>query len=381
MRLSDFILTHQEQILAEWVVFAKSCDPTADGMDLSALRDHAAEMLKVIAADLKTTQSKSEQAEKSKGKSDADPDPGTPDTAAQAHGAGRAESGFSVEQMVSEYRALRATVTRLWIETAGELTRTDLADLIRFNEAIDQALAESTSRFTEDLGHSKEMFLAMLSHDLRTPLGAMIGAAQVIVKSKDLPEKPLKMATLILSSGQRINALVDDLLDFTRSRLGGGIAIARAELDIAKVSRQTVDEIRALYPQRVVNFKATGELEGEWDGARISQAISNLISNAVQHGSDHTPINVSLHGNPDVVAIAVQNRGPVIPENQLNKIFDPLHRIEDDEPVASHGNLGLGLYIAERIIAAHGGTITVESSEEGGTTFTIQLPKRRPTQN
>src|SRR5688572_24187621 len=190
MRLSDFILMRQEQILSEWVVFAHSCDPTAGGMDLSKLRDHAAEMLKVIAADLKTAQSKLEQGDKSKGKNDADPDSGTPDTAAQAHGAGRAESGFSVEQMVSEYRALRATVTRLWIETAGELTRTDLDDLIRFNEAIDQSLAESTSRFAQDLGHSREMFLAMLGHDLRTPLGAMIGAAHVITDSKQLPEMP-----------------------------------------------------------------------------------------------------------------------------------------------------------------------------------------------
>jgi signal transduction histidine kinase len=379
MRLSDFILTHQEEILSEWVVFAQSCDPTAGRMDLAMLRDHAAQMLKVIAADLKTTQSKLEQADKSKGKSDADPDPGTPDTAAQSHGAGRAESGFSMEQMISEYRALRATVTRLWIETAAQLTRTDLDDLIRFNEAIDQALAESTSRFTEDLGHSKEMFLAMLGHDLRTPLGAMIGAAHVIVDSKQLPEMPLKMASLILSSGQRMNALVGDLLDFTRSRLGGGIPIVRADMDIAEVSRQSVEEISALHPQRVVNFEATGEFQGQWDRARISQAISNMISNAVQHGSDQTPINVKIHSNADVVAIAVQNWGPVIPRNQLNKIFDPMHRVDDEKPVAPRSNLGLGLYITERIVAAHGGTIGVESSEERGTRFTIQLPKRMRT--
>jgi len=378
MRLSDFILTHREQILSEWVVFAQSCDPEGR-MNLAMLRDHASEMLRVIAADLKTTQSKLEQADKSKGKSDADPDPGTPDTAAQSHGAGRADSGFSMEQMVSEYRALRATVTRLWSETAGQLTRTDIDDLIRFNEAIDQALAESTSRFTRDLDHSKEMFLAMLGHDLRTPLGAMIGAAHVIVDSKQLPEMPLKMGSLILSSGQRMNALVGDLLDFTRSRLGNGIAIVRADLDIAEVSRQTVEEIRALHPQRVVNLKATGELRGQWDRARIGQAISNVISNAVQHGSDQTPINVTIHGNADVVAIAIQNWGPVIPPNHLNKIFDPMHRVDDEKPVGPRSNLGLGLYITERIVAAHGGSISVESSEERGTTFTIQLPKRMRT--
>jgi signal transduction histidine kinase len=370
------MLSHREEILSEWVAFARSCLPIADGMDLAMLRDHASEMLDAIAADLKTPQTKSEQVDKSEGKSDAEPDSEAPDTAAQSHGAGRAESGFTVEQMVSEYRALRATVTRLWIETAGELTRKDLDDLVRFNEAIDQALAESTSRFTQDLDLSKEMFLAMLGHDLRTPLGAIIGSANIMVNTKDLPEVALKRAFLILNSSQRMNALVADLLDFTRSRLGRGIPIVRAEMDIAKVCRQTVEEIAALHPQRVVNFEATGELQGQWDRARITQAFSNVISNAVQHGSDKTPINVAIHGDADEVALAVQNRGPVIPANELDKIFNPMHRIEGDRPVAPRENLGLGLYITERIVAAHGGTIGVESSEDKGTTFTIHLPKR-----
>jgi signal transduction histidine kinase len=379
MRLSEFMLSHREEILSEWVAFARSCLPTANGMDLAMLRDHASEMLDTIAADLNTPQTKLEQSDKSEGKSDAEPDSEAPDTAAQSHGAARAESGFTVEQMVSEYRALRATVTRLWIETAGELTRKDLDDLVRFNEAIDQALAESTSRFTQDLNLSKEMFLAMLGHDLRTPLGAIIGSAHIMVNTKDLPEVALKRAFLILNTSQRMSALVADLLDFTRSRLGGGIPIVRADMDIAKVCRQTVEEIAALHPQRVVNFDATGELRGQWDRARITQAFSNVISNAVQHGSDKTPINVVIHGDADEVALAVQNRGAVIPANELDKIFNPMYRIEGDKPVAPRENLGLGLYITERIVAAHGGTIGVESSEDRGTTFTIRLPTRART--
>lgn len=376
MRLSDFMLSHRKQILSEWDAFARSRLPVTDTMGRTEVRDHASGMLEAIAADLNTPQSKSEQADKSEGKSDANPDPATPDTAAQSHGAARADSGFTVEQMVSEYRALRATVIRLWIDAAGELARKDLDDLVRFNEAIDQALAESTSRFTQDLDQSKEIFLAMLGHDLRTPLGAIIGSAHVMVNSKELPETLLKSASLVLNSGQRMNALVGDLLDFTRSRLGRGIPIVRADMDIAKVSRQTVDEIAALHPQRVVKFEATGELQGQWDGARVSQALSNVINNAVQHGSAKTPINVTIRGDADEVRLTVQNRGPVIPANQLDKIFDPMHRIEGDKPVAPRDNLGLGLYITERIVAAHGGTIGVESSEENGTTFTIHLPKR-----
>jgi len=376
MRLSEFMLTHREAILAKWVEFARSCLPTADGMDLVMLRDHASEMLDAMAADLNTPQTRLEQADKSEGKRDAEPDSDAPDTAAQSHGAARADSGFTIEQMVSEYRALRATVTRLWIEAAGDLTRRDLDDLVRFNEAIDQALAESTSRFAQDLNHSKEMFLAMLGHDLRTPLGAIIGSAHIMVNTKDLPEIALKRAFLILNSGQRMNALVGDLLDFTRSRLGHGIPLARTDIDVARVCRQTVEEIAALHPQRVMNFDASGQLRGHWDAARITQAFSNVISNAVQHGSDTTPINVVIRGSADDVVLAVQNRGPVIPAGELDRIFDPMHRIEGDRPVSPRENLGLGLYITERIVAAHGGTIGVESSDEQGTTFTIRLPKR-----
>jgi signal transduction histidine kinase len=173
-----------------------------------------------------------------------------------------------------------------------------------------------------------------------------------------------------------MNALVDDLLDFTRSRLGHGIPIVRADMDIAKVCRQTVEEIAALHPQRVVNFDATGEVQGQWDRERLTQAFSNVISNAVQHGSDKTPINVLVRGGADDVEVAIQNQGAAIPASELDKIFNPLYRIEGDKPVAPRENLGLGLYITERIVAAHGGTIGVESSDEHGTTFTIRLPKR-----
>ncbi len=375
MRLPEFMLTHREQILSEWVAFARSCLTTPETMDLAELRDHASEMLDTIATDLNTPQTKLQQVDKSEGKLDAEPDSAGPDTAAQSHGAARAESGFTVEQMVSEYRALRASVTRLWIDAGGALSRSDLDDLIRFNEAIDQALAESTSRFTQDLEHSKEMFLGMLGHDLRTPLGAIIGSAHILVNTKDLPEIALKRAFLILNSSQRMNALVGDLLDFTRSRLGRGIPIVRVDMDLARVCRQTVEEIAALHPQRVVNFEAAGDVQGQWDRARISQALSNVIGNAVQHGSDTTPINVVVRGGVDAVDVAVQNRGPVIPANELGQIFNPLHRIEGDGPVAPRENLGLGLYITDRIVAAHGGAIRVESSD-GSTTFTIHLPKR-----
>lgn len=384
MRLADFLITHRDEILSNWDTFARSGlitaqgrRPVADGMTFASLRDHASEILDAIAADLNTAQSRAQQSDKAEGKSDAASHRNsTPhaDTAAQAHGAGRAMSGFTVEQMVSEYRALRASVIRLWIDKAGALAATDVKDLIRFNEAIDQALAESTSRFTENLDRSREIFLGMLGHDLRNPLGAIIGSAHVMVNTPGISERLQKNAALILRSGTRMHALVGDLLDFTRSRLGDGIPIVRTDVDLAELCRQTVEEIAALHPGRVINCDTRGGVRGRWDAARVGQALSNVINNAVEHGSNNTPVNVGIRGNAEGAEISVQNWGPAIPPEQFDKIFAPMHRLDADASAGSR-HLGLGLYITDRIVAAHGGTIAVQSSDEEGTTITIRLPK------
>ena len=186
MRLADFILANREPILVEWEAFARTCAPASGPMDITALRDHADEMLSVIAADLAAPQSRLAQAEKSKGLART----GDPDatTAAREHGAGRARSGFTVEQMVAEYRALRASVIRLWTRSEGALETADIEDLTRFNEAIDQSLAESVTRFTQDVEEAKETFLAILGHDLRTPLGAIRTSAVFMLDTNELEE-------------------------------------------------------------------------------------------------------------------------------------------------------------------------------------------------
>jgi signal transduction histidine kinase len=376
MRLAEFIVAEREQILREWDSFARSCLPISHRMNLTTLRDHAAEILETIAVDLNDPQSRAQQVAKSVGKSDAKADSTGPDTAAQAHGNDRAYSGFDVMQMVSEFRALRASVIRLWIASAGKIGVEDIEDLMRFNEAIDQALAESTARHAQRIESAKEMFIAMLGHDLRTPLGAVIASAQAMTNSKATPETMLKGASIILSSGRRMNALVNDLLDFTRSRLGDGIPVVCTDVDLESVCRQTVEEVVALHPGRDIKFDTAGSVRGKWDAARISQALSNLITNAVQHGGPAGAINVTLRGEADEAVLSVHNTGAVIEADQLNQIFDPLHQGEDEREPGGH-NLGLGLYITERIVASHGGKIAVESTEDDGTTFTIRLPRRR----
>ena len=374
MRLADFMTANTEPILAEWVTFASGCGPAADLMDLDALRDHAREMLGTIIRDLRSPQTDREQAEKSKGLAPAEEGA---DTAAEVHGAGRAGSGFTVGEMVSEYRALRASVIRLWTDAHGTLTGDDLQDLMRFNEAIDQSLAESLTRYTRDLDQSKEMFLAILGHDLRNPLNTVIMASQFMLDTEELVEPHRTLAARMLRSARRMNTMVGDLLDFTRSRLGTGVPIVRRPMDLEREARHAVDELVGAHPGSEITLETHGALRGEWDCPRISQVLANLLGNAVQHGSTKSPITVTLTGREEDVVLTVHNRSPVIPPSEFPGIFSPFKRLHAPEAAAT-GSLGLGLYIAERIVTAHGGTIKAASSDVEGTTFTVTLPRNVP---
>jgi signal transduction histidine kinase len=376
MRLAEFIVAYEEKILAEWEAFARTCVPAARPMDIEALRDHAAAMLTVIAEDLGTPQSRVEQSEKSKGRGPSPSD--ITGTAAGQHGAGRAESGFTIDQMVAEYRALRASVIRLWADARGSLATPDIEDLIRFNEAIDQSLAESVAAFNHNVEEAKETFLAILGHDLRTPLGAIRTSAQFMLDSGDLEEPNRTLVARIEHSAQRSMAMVGDLLDFTRSRLGGGIPVERAEADLGRIVREVVDEVAAAYPACHIHVDTRGEQRGRWDAARLTQALGNLVGNAAQHAAEGTDVTIDLHGTEKDITVAVHNRGAVIPPEQLDGLFNPMKAQQEPHPEAARGptgNLGLGLYIAERIISAHEGWLEVESSEHSGTTFTVHLPR------
>ena len=377
MGLADFISSHVETILAEWVTFAATRGPVGEAMDLDALRDHAAEMLAAIVVDLRTPQSAAEQAANSTGNA-VPPAAAAPETAASVHGAGRAESGFTLGEMVSEYRALRASVLRLWTKANGGLSGADLDDLIRFNEAIDQALAESTTRYTQDLDQSKEMFLAILGHDLRTPLGAVMTSSQFMLDRGGLTEPDRTLTARVLRSATRMNHMVGDLLDLMRSRLGPGVPVVRGDMDLGGVARHAIEEVAAAHPERVLELETAGDLRGAWDAARVSQLLTNLLANAVQHGAADSPVRVAARGEAADVVLSVHNRGPAIPPPDLPGLFDPLKRLRPGVAAARNaGHLGLGLYIVDRIATAHGGAVAVASSPEVGTMFTVRLPRRR----
>lgn len=306
MSFADFIRSNRERIIEEWEAFARTRLPAAAGMSKEVLRDHAGHLVDAVAADMELSQSPHEQEARSKGRGSEH----RLDVVGETHAGLRVEAGFSVVQLVSEYRALRASVIRLWEESMPALPNAERTELTRFNEAIDQALTASLDRYTRKLGTYRDQSLGILGHDLRDPMGAIQTAATVLVRSEDLSAKHVKMASRILNSVTRMNRLVSDLLDLTRTRLGGGIPITPRPEDLGVICREVIEETRAHHPDRVVAFEPAGSLRGEWDGDRLAQVVCNLVSNAIQHGSEDTPITVAARDEGEHVLLTIHNEGP-----------------------------------------------------------------------
>jgi signal transduction histidine kinase len=375
MRLAAFITENLEAILVEWEAFATSILPSGHTMTSLALRDHAKQILQAIALDIEEGQTDLEQAYKSKGYVRlAD----STNTAAMTHGALRYLSGFDLRQLVAEFRALRASVLRLWLK-GGAGGEDACYQMTRFNEAVDQALAESVAKYAEEVAQSRDTFLAILGHDLRNPLSAIANSSLYLASPGLLPPgAALDAVRRISASAGKMNAMIRDLLEYTRARLGRSIPISPQAVSMKEICSIALDEIRAVHPERTFNLETSGDLNGRFDSERLQQVLSNLLSNAVQHGAPRQPITLSAHGEGDAISVRVRNFGRSIPSDQLQVIFDPLVQIphEDGEDVSGAStSLGLGLYIAHEIVAMHGGTLVAESSEKEVTVFIARLPR------
>jgi signal transduction histidine kinase len=371
MRLAEFITRDIEHILREWEAFAATRLPAAGHMKALELRNHAKQILEAIVVDLSTPQTRQEQTAKGLGFDAAPFD--APNTAAETHAVLRAKSGFDINQLASEYRALRASVLRLWSDACASGEQPQLEDVMRFNEAIDQALAESITFFSAEVEQSRNLLIGMLAHDMRNPLQTIQMTATVLAKL-NAGEAISRAATHLRNSGAQMQSLLDDLLDFNRTELGLGIVMRPSQVNLAELCAEEVELIRAAHPGRDVQFQASGECRGWWDGSRVQQLLGNLAVNAVKYGSAVTPVCVAVVGRADGVHIEVQNQGPAIERATLASMFQPLRQGANvQEP--RHGSLGLGLYIANQIVKSHGGTIDVRS-DDTETVFAVDLPRR-----
>jgi signal transduction histidine kinase len=376
MRFSAFIESELDEIVAEWGTFAKTMLPSAKTMSELALRNHGRDILLAIAKDMETSQSEDQRSAKSKG---AEPVLGAPETAAATHGVLRQLAGFDLLQLVGEFRAMRASVLALWRRRQGDDQGAKaIEEIARFNEGIDQALAESVERYSAGVEASRDMFLAVLGHDLRGPLSG-INMSNKMLAMPGLSEEARQKAGLRIGrASQAMNHLITDLLEFTRTRLGSGIPIERSACDVGKVCEEALDAVRASHPEREFVQQFSGRLDARADSPRLNQALSNLLSNAVQHGDRNSPIFLSANGDDRCVVLKISNSGKPIAASALQIIFEPLVQApnETEEPhERSKTSLGLGLFIVREIVLGHGGEVTVQSSAETGTVFTITLPR------
>ena len=366
MNLAEFIQSEMETILKEWETFAKSL-PGGSSMGVVALRDHAKQILEAVCKDIVIDQVRADEITKSHGLA---PPLNAKETAAQTHAILRARTGFDINEMAAEYRALRASVLRLWVDRCAP-GAPDSQEIIRFNEAIDQALCESIGHFTSEVDRARKLLLGTLGHDLRTPLSAIQMTALYLGKLNAGLEVSVAAERLSRSSSH-MKGLLDDLTAFNRTQLGLGINVRPTEIDLGSVFEEQLQQVRAAYPAQDVALELHGNLRGRWDSIRLQQVVGNLVVNAIRYGAPARPIRVVLSGLEDEISFRVENEGKMISPSVLAQLFEPLKRGSDRQ--AEEEGLGLGLYICREITLAHGGSISAESTEVA-TAFSVRLPR------
>lgn len=240
---------------------------------------------------------------------------------------------------------------------------TVLVDVTRHKQA--EAELHASAEF-------RERFLGIVGHDLRNPLNAIRMAASFLIAHEQMPAPLMRTAGRIVSSADRMTRMITELLDFTRSRLGGGIPLSPGAMDLGGLVRQVVEELELVHPSRVVKVTSAGTLTGSWDADRLTQVLGNLLGNALQYSPTESVVEVSLQGGPEQVIARVVNQGQAIPPRELALLFHPFQRAHTSAHVPS--GLGLGLFISEQIVRSHRGTLTVESDAER-TVFTLMLPR------
>jgi signal transduction histidine kinase len=245
--------------------------------------------------------------------------------------------------------------------------------------ADNKRLEEHTRHQNEELAHAvrlAETFVGMLGHDLRNPLNAISTAAALVARraESDAIGKP---AVRIVRSAHRMARMIDQILDFTRIRLGRGLPLEPRSIDLAEVCRLATEELEGEAAAPRVRLEVRGDVAGTWDADRLAQLASNLVGNALAHGQPGAPVSILLDGTDrSEVVLEVANAGS-IPADLLPGIFEPFTASRRAAAATSQG-LGLGLHITRQIATAHGGSIEVASSDEGWTRFTVRLPRAPP---
>lgn len=370
MRIAQFIRSHPAEIEKGWEEFAKALSASGPDLSVWTLRDHLREILLAMADNMESPQSAKEQSDKSEGK---EARGGALDLISTLHARMRLDSGFNLEQAISEYRALRSSILFLWVQSRPAADDALLADVTRFNETIDQAIAEIIRRYADRAERYSDVFLGVLTHEVRNPLNIIRISGQVL-QAASLQDAESRSVGRILRAVGTVDGLMNDLAILVRSRMRVPLPLTRTTADIGEICEHVLEDVRSSESNVIVELAKIGDLRGNWDPERLGQVIFNLVTNAVIHASGQQ-IRIVAEGRGPDVEVRVTNQGPPIPPDFQNSIFDPFVRRQVASPGLIKSGLGLGLFIVKEIVTGHKGVVEVVSTESEGTTFTVRLPR------
>lgn len=292
------------------------------------------------------------------------------DAARVANSIDRAIAGDRGGAYAEQYR-----VGETWISARGQVLFDTAGVPARFvGTLLDISARKEAEALLERTADFERYVVAMVSHDLRTPMQAISTGTELLLTAGELSDLATRTLHRIRNNADRATRMIRDVLDFTQVRLGGGFTLHRKPEDLAAIATEMLDELRATAPDREIVLRASGETTGNWDADRLAQVVSNLVGNALKYSAPGSAVDVTVRGDGDGVDLDVHNLGPTIPRERIPALFLPMHRASADARNLQR-SVGLGLYIVDHIVAGHGGTIAVASTDDAGTTFHVHLPR------
>lgn len=354
--MAAFLRAHRDRIVTAWLARSASL-PSASDLPAAALRDHVPQIVDAMADAIDRDDATSVSL----------------DQLPLIHANERLAEGYDLRQVVAEYRNLRRAIFDEFAANPGGMSPeslTRLPPLAVLNENIDHAIADAVDHYSLQRNRTRDYFAGILGHDLRSPLHVISMNAQLLLRREEtLPAAELKMVARIAANAVHMERLIADLLDFARTRLGGGLPVTRIECDLHAIVAESVDGLASAHPDRTIALRKVpphSNLVGEWDGARLAQAVANLVSNALKHGTD--PIDIELRDEGSHVTLAVGNGGEIEAESRV-RLFEPFHTGDTER------GTGLGLYIVREIARAHSGSVELATDTPGHTVFRLRLPR------
>ncbi len=352
--IADYLRSEQARIAELWEVEVRRDLPSRRDMSGPVLVDHLFEFLDGLAAWVEGDKDTAEVAFQA---------------LVEGHALQRLGYGVGLETLTREYSKLRIVLMRdLFKIPSTEQVR---ESMLRMHEGMDRAINDAMHRYAMRREEVRERFITILGHDLRDPLSTVSISANMLAANTGLDSDQRMVAARISRACTRMQRMINDVLDFARGHLGGGIPAHPSLSDMGDICRAAADEAIGANPQRTIRVDITGDLRGAFDRDRVHQVITNLISNAIHHSEESIEVRAYEGDEGRAVFTEVTSHGAPIPEDLQRRLFDPFAHFDGAAP---RRGLGLGLYIVQQIALAHGAVCGVRS-DATGTTFSVRWPR------